>query len=92
MLAIDLFELLGRRLHVLLLVHEVQALIVDLVSGLLDEGVVLGGELVPQRAGATAGERQREQNEGGGLKQSTGSPPDREISARHTLCRHEFKP
>ncbi|MHC2802477.1 hypothetical protein ACVMII_002223 [Bradyrhizobium diazoefficiens] len=90
MLAVDLFELLVRRLHVLLLVHEVQALIVDLVGGLLDEGVVLGGELVPERAGAAAGQRQREHDEGDGLKPPARARRDRKISARHTLCRHEF--
>src|SRR3954454_18578908 len=97
MLAVDLFELLVRRLHVLLLVHEVQALIVDLVCGLLDEGVVLGGELVPKRAGAAAGQRQREHEEGDNLKQPTGSRRDSsrrdlKVSARHTLCRHEYCP
>src|SRR6476646_5396431 len=102
MLAVDLFELLVRRLHVLLLVHEVQALIVDLVGGLLDEGVVLGDELVPKRAGAAAGQRQREREEGDNLKQPTGSRrdfsrqylsrEDLKISARHTLCRHEYCP
>ena len=54
MLAIDLLEFLRRRLRVVLLVHQVQALIVELVRGLLDEGVVLGEKLVPQRAGAAA--------------------------------------
>lgn len=65
MLAVDFLELLRRRLDVLALVHQVQALIVELVRGLLDEGVVLPGELVPEVAGAAAGERQRKQRNGG---------------------------
>ena len=54
MLAIDFLEFLRRRLRILALVHQVQALIVELVRGLLDEGVVLGQKLVPQRAGAAS--------------------------------------
>ena len=54
MLAVDFLELLRGRLRILALVHQVQALIVELVRGLLDEGVVLGQKLVPQRAGAAS--------------------------------------
>src|SRR6202790_2250173 len=52
MLAIDFLEFLRRRLRILPLIHQVQALVVELVGGLLNEGVVLGEKLVPQRAGA----------------------------------------
>src|SRR5882672_37152 len=52
MLAIDFLEFLRGRLRILTLVHEVQALIIELVGRLLDEGIVLGEELVPQRSGA----------------------------------------
>ncbi|MBA7713234.1 hypothetical protein ES703_122234 [subsurface metagenome] len=69
MLAVDFLELLGGRLGVLALVHQVQALIVELVRGLLDEGVVLLGELVPEFAGAAASERKREQHDGSGEPQ-----------------------
>src|SRR5438552_3257543 len=54
MLAVDFLEFLRRRLRILPLIHQVQALIVELVRGLLDEGVVLGHKLVPQRAGAAS--------------------------------------
>ena len=63
MLAVDLLEFLGRRLVILALVHQVQALIVELVRGLLDEGVVLLRELVPERAGAAAAQGQREHDQ-----------------------------
>ena len=63
MLAVDFLEFLVGRLGVLLLVHQVQALIVELVRGLIDEGVVLRHELVPQRAGAAARERQRQHDQ-----------------------------
>jgi hypothetical protein len=39
------------------MIHEIQALIVELVRRLIDEGVVLGLELVPQIARAAATER-----------------------------------
>ena len=63
MLAVDFLEFLRRRLVILALVHQVQALIVELVRGFLVEGVVLGGELVPQRTGAASaqGNRQHDQ-------------------------------
>src|SRR6266849_9100708 len=54
MLAVDFLEFLRRRLRILSLIHQIQALIVELVRGLLDEGVVLGQKLVPQRAGAAS--------------------------------------
>src|ERR1700694_3696122 len=54
MLAVDFLEFLRRRLRILPLIHQVQALIVELVGGLLDERIVLGHKLVPQRAGAAA--------------------------------------
>ena len=47
MLAVDFLEFLRGCLGVLALVHQVQALIVELVGGLIDEGVILGKELVP---------------------------------------------
>src|SRR6476659_9660249 len=47
MLAVDFLEFLRRRLRILPLIHQVQALVVELVRGLLDEGVVLGHKLVP---------------------------------------------
>ena len=66
MLAVDFLEFLRRRLRILALVHQVQALIVELVRGFFDEGVVLGGELVPQRAGAASaqGDGQHHQTDG----------------------------
>src|SRR6476620_5178735 len=62
-LAVDFLEFLRRRLVILALVHQVQALIIELVRRFLVEGVVLGGELVPQRAGAASaqGDRERDQ-------------------------------
>src|SRR6202165_4795853 len=59
MLAVDFLEFLRSRLCILPLIHQVQALIVELVRGLLDEGVVLGQELVPQRAGAATAQGDR---------------------------------
>jgi hypothetical protein len=63
MLPVDFLEFLRRRLVILALVHQEQALIIELVRGFLVEGVVLGGELVPQRTGAAPaqGDRQRDQ-------------------------------
>ena len=63
MLAVDFLEFLRRRLRILALVHQVQALIVELVRGLLDEGVVLGEELVPQRTGAASAQGDREHDQ-----------------------------
>src|SRR5665213_1202512 len=48
MLAIDFLEFLRRGLRIALLVQQVQALIIELVRGLLDEGGILLGKLVPQ--------------------------------------------
>ncbi len=47
MFAIDFLELLRGCLRIVPLVGEVQTLIVELVRRLIDEGVVLGEELVP---------------------------------------------
>src|SRR5712671_6857482 len=69
MLAIDFLEFLRRRLRILPLVHQVQALIVELVGGLLDEGVVLGEKLVPQRTGAASAERDCQNNQTRGQPQ-----------------------
>src|SRR5712664_1000637 len=69
MLAIDFLEFLRRRLRILPLIHQVQALIVELVGGLLDEGVVLGEKLVPQRAGAASAERDCQNNQTRGQPQ-----------------------
>ena len=63
MLAVDFLEFLRRRLVILALVHQVQALIVELVRGFLVEGVVLGGELVPERAGAAPAQGNGERNQ-----------------------------
>ena len=54
MFAVDLLEFLRRRLHVLLLIEIVQTLIVELVRGLIDEGLLLAEKLIPQRTGAAA--------------------------------------
>src|SRR6185369_13711942 len=63
MLAIDFLEFLRRRLVILALVHQVQALIVELVRRFLVEGIVLGGELVPERAGAASTQGNGERNQ-----------------------------
>jgi hypothetical protein len=63
MLAVDFLEFLRRRLVILALVHQVQALIIELVRRLLVEGVVLGGELVPERAGAASAQGKGEHNQ-----------------------------
>ena len=92
MLAIDFLELLGRRLRVLALVHQIQALIIELVRGLFLEGVVLGGELVqneplPHPPSEIASSKARSQP----------NVPSEPVEAgfaqfeRHTLCRHKFK-
>ena len=66
MLAVDFLEFLRRRLGILLLIHQVQALVVELVRGLLDEGIVLGQKLVPHRTGAASAEGKREHKQAGG--------------------------
>ena len=48
---------------VLLLVHQIQALVVELVRGLVGERLVLREELVPQRAGAAAAQGKREHHQ-----------------------------
>src|SRR4051812_2543488 len=70
MLAVDFLEFLRGRLGVLALVHQVQALVVELVRGLIDEGVVLGQELVPQRARAATAQGSRERNQPRGHAQA----------------------
>src|SRR5215210_1736067 len=62
-LAVDFLEFLRCGLRILSLIHQVQALVVELVRGLLDERVVLGQELVPQRAGAASAQCDREQSQ-----------------------------
>src|ERR1700730_1332916 len=69
MLAVDFLELLRRRLRILSLIHQVQALIVELVRRLIDEGVILGEKLVPQRAGAASAERDCQNNKSRGQPQ-----------------------
>src|SRR5713226_3105619 len=54
MLTVDFLEFLRRRLRIIPLIHQEQALVVELVRRLLDESVVLGQKLVPQRAGAAS--------------------------------------
>ncbi len=56
MLAVDLLELLGRLLEVLLLIEEVETLVVELVGGLV------GNELFGVEE-AAAGERRRDERE-----------------------------
>src|SRR5712692_2610720 len=92
MLAVDFLEFLRCGLRILLLIHQVQALIIELVGGFLDEGIVLGHELVPQRAGAAAAKGERENNETGGepqLPAEAGAIRYLAQFERHTLCRHE---
>src|SRR5216684_7236646 len=92
MLAVDFLEFLRCALRILLLIHQVQALIIELVSGFLDEGIILGHELVPQRAGAAAAKGERENNETGGepqLPAEAGAIRYLAQFERHTLCRHE---
>jgi hypothetical protein len=91
MLAIDFLELLGRRLGILALVHQIQALIVELVRGLFLEGVVLGTELVENIAGAASAKRQREHGKAGSQPHVPSQPGCLAQFERHTLCRHEFK-
>src|ERR1700738_634262 len=57
MLAIGFLEFFRRGLRVVVLVHQEQALVIELVRGLIDEGFVLGGELVPYCAGAASAQR-----------------------------------
>ncbi len=95
MLAVDFLEFLRCGLRILPLNHQVQALIIELVGGFLDKGIVLGHELVPQRAGAAAAKGERENNETGGEPQLPADPAEagaiRYLAQfeRHTLCRHE---
>jgi hypothetical protein len=63
MLAVDFLEFLRGPFQILALVHQVQALIVELVRRFLVEGVVLRGELVPERAGAAAAQGNGERNQ-----------------------------
>src|SRR5665213_3636042 len=65
-LTVDFLEFLRRRLRVVPFVHQVQALIVELVGRFIDEGVVLGEKLVPDRAGAAPAERDREHDQARG--------------------------
>src|SRR5437667_2099277 len=62
-IAVDILEFLRGRLVILALVHQVQALVVELVRGFLVEGVGLGGELVPERAGAAPAQGNGERNQ-----------------------------
>src|SRR3979409_108490 len=97
MLAVDFLEFLRRRLRILPLIHQEQALIVELVRRLLDEGVVLGQKLVPQRAGAASAQGDGEQKQTRGQAQLPAQPVAASGSRylaqfeRHTLCRHEYK-
>ena len=54
MLAVHFLELLRAALRVALLVRQEQAFVVELFGGLLDEGVVLLGDLVPDLGGRAA--------------------------------------
>src|SRR5882724_8993783 len=72
-LAVDFLEFLRCRLRILLLIHQVQALIVELVRGLIDEGVVLGHELVPERAGSAAAQGNRKHDQRRGQPKPTGA-------------------
>ncbi len=104
MLAVDFLELLRRRFRVAVVVHQEQALVVELVGGLLVEGIVLGEKLVPQRPGAAAGQRRRQHDEAHHQPQPAAQPAQRTVAAqrtegwrdarfeRQTLCRHGFKP
>src|SRR5467141_364961 len=69
MLAVDFLEFLRRRLRILPLIHQEQALIVELVRGLLDEGIVLGQKLVPQRTGAASAQGDCEHSNNRGQSQ-----------------------
>src|SRR5205807_1149913 len=91
MLAVDLLEFLRGRLVVLALVHQEQALIVELVRGLIDEGVVFLGELVPKCAGAAAakGNGERDQRRSQAQPRCVGRDPA--SCARYTLYRHDLK-
>src|SRR5258707_4468978 len=94
MLAVDFLEFLRRRLRILPFIHQEQALIVELVRGLLDEGVVLGQKLVPQRTGAASAQRDCEHSQSRSQPQLPAGPVPAGGSrylasfARHTLCRH----
>jgi hypothetical protein len=75
----------------MLLIHQVQALIIELVRRYLDEGVVLGEELVPQRAGAASALGVGDPDQRRGQPQLPAQPGAGRCAAvlkRHTLCRH----
>ncbi len=90
MLTIDFLEFLRGGLRILGLVHEVQALIVELVGGLLDEGVVLGAELVPDRAGAAATQRHGQHDEARRQPHMAAEAGEQGVTGfeRNALCRH----
>ena len=91
MLTVDFLKFLRCRLRILGVVHEVQALIVELVGGLLDKGVVLRHELVPERASAASAQGDRQQTQTAGQTQLPAEPGVGRCLAlfeRHTLCRH----
>src|SRR5215472_4581348 len=91
MLTVDFLEFLAGRLVILALVHQVQALIVELVRGLIDEGVVLLGELVPQRAGAATAQGNGERNQRRRQPEPLGVSRNPASCARYPLYRHELK-
>src|ERR1700720_640466 len=62
MLAVDFLELLRGGLRIALLVHQEQALVVELFRGLFDESVVLGENLVPAFADGTASAQRDQEN------------------------------
>src|SRR6516225_2426986 len=88
MLAVDLFEFLRGCLVILALVHQVQALIVELVRGLIDERVVLGQKLVPERAGAAAAQRDRKRDQCDGEPKPPALSRDAASFARCMPYRH----
>src|ERR1700722_4558447 len=96
MLAVDFLEFLRRLLRTVLVVHQEQALIVELFRRLFDEGIVLGENLVPRfgsRAAST--QRDRDNGEARGQTQQQRQPTQirryRVKGERHALYRHKIK-
>src|ERR1700739_1548565 len=88
MLAVDFLEFLRGSLRILLLVQIVQALIVELVRGLIDEGLVLGHELVPERAGAASAQGNRQQEQRATQPELTALARKFAVLKHYTVCRH----
>src|ERR1700676_3360115 len=74
MLPVDFLEFLRGRLRIMLVVHQEQALIIEFVRWLFDEGVVFRHKLFPERAGAAPAQGDGEPNQARGQPQLPGDP------------------